>query len=332
MTIKDLLLLLKPGSGCDYHRLVLPLGYAGYDFNNGVGLTTEKLRGFKAIVFNRVPLNVKPETLKDLRAQYGHKIWIDIDDYWVLPEFHYLKRGWAKSDVTGRIMQFIKMADIVTCTTDRLASKIKDLNDKVSVIPNSLPFIEHSQFTFTRQPADYVRFGFVGGASHLRDVRQLIPVFQQYSQLPFKFCGYSERNGEAVKMADVFSNNGRNKNYTQVNMQPLDHYLYGYDDIDVCIAPLEDIEFNKYKSNLKVLEAGLKKCAIVCSPNACYTDTVPDNIATYAKSIKDWKEAFKKHMDKDYVKEQGEKVYEWVKQNYNLPEVNEARLKLIENL
>jgi hypothetical protein len=115
-------------------------------------------------------------------------------------------------------------------------------------------------------------------------------------------------------------------------MQPLDKYLYGYDDIDVAIAPLEDNEFNKYKSNLKILEAGLKKCAIICSPNACYTDTVPDNIVTYAKSIRDWKEAFKQYKDKDFAKERGEKVYEWVKQYYEMGEVNKLRSKLLESL
>lgn len=332
MNIKDLLVLFKPGSGCDYHRLALPLGYAGYDFINGKDLTVEKLQGFKAIAYNRIPLNIKTQTLVDLRAKYGHKIWMDVDDHWVLPSRHYLRAAWKKGQVTERIKDLLKIADVVTCTTQRLGDKVKEFNENVVVIPNSLPFIEHSQFTYVRQPADYVRFGFVGGASHLYDVRQIFPVFQHYNHMHFKYCGYSQINDHAKRMADAFSNNGKNKNYTQIDMQPLDMYLHGYDDIDVAIAPLEDVEFNKYKSNLKILEAGLKKCGIICSPNACYTDTVPDDIVTYARSIKDWKAAFKQYMDKDYAKERGEKLYEWVKQNYNLVEVNEKRLKLLESL
>ena len=331
MTVKEMLILFKPGSGCDYHRMALPYGYMGYDFSNGLNLTPEKVAGFKCIAFNRVPLNIDPDTIKRYKDN-GGLVLMDVDDYWILPSNHYLKSGWAKAGVSERIMKLLEIATVVTCTTERLASKVKEFNENALVIPNSLPFINHSQFTYTRQPSEHVRFGFVGGSSHLFDVRQIGPIFQHYSQLPFKFCGYSEKNDQAKKMDLVFSNYGKNKNYTHLEMQPLDKYLYGYDDIDVAIAPLEDNEFNKYKSNLKILEAGLKKCAIICSPNACYTDTVPDNIVTYAKSIRDWKEAFKQYKDKDFAKERGEKVYEWVKQYYEMGEVNKLRSKLLESL
>jgi len=332
MQLTELLLMLKPGSGCDYHRLVLPLGYAGYDFAQVANLTPEKVRSFKGIAYNRIPLTVKTETLVKLREQYGHKLWMDVDDHWELSHNHYLKASWTKGGVTERIKGLLKIADVVTCTTERLAGKVREFNSNAIVIPNALPFIDHSQFSFKRFDKDFVRFGFVGGASHLHDVRQLIPVFQQYSQMHFKFCGYSEKNDQTIKMAKVFSNDGKNKNYRQIGMQPLDSYLFGYNDLDVCIAPLEDVEFNKYKSNLKVIEAGLKKCAVICSPNPCYTDTVPEDVVTYAKSVKDWKAAFKQHMDIGYARERGEKLYAWVKENYDLVKVNEQRLKLLESL
>lgn len=332
MTLKDLLVFFKPGSGCDYHRLALPLGYAGYDFSQGVGLTPEKVQQFKGIAFNRIPLTVKTQTLINLRSQYGHKLWMDVDDHWVLPAKHYLNKTWVENKTTERIVELLKVSDVVTCTTERLASKVREYNPNAVVIPNALPFIDHAQFAYNRQDANHVRFGFVGGSSHLYDVMEIAPVFQHYNHMHFKFCGYNGKHSHVVKMAAIFSNNGKNPNYRQLDMQPLDSYLKGYDDLDVCIAPLEKEEFNKYKSNLKVLEAGLKKCAIICSPIECYTDTVPDTMVTYAKTVKDWKLAIKQHMDKDYAREKGQKLHDWVKQHYNLDTVNQLRMNLLAGL
>jgi len=220
-----------------------------------------------------------------------------------------------------------------TCTTERLASKIRPINSNVVVIPNALPFINHGdQFTSTKTTSSITRFGFVGGTSHKGDLMSIAPVFQYFNQLNFSYCGFSPRSKEAIGIQTLCSNVGKNLNYKSVDMAPLDKYMYAYDNLDCCIAPLLPEEFNKYKSNLKVLEAGLKKCALICSPNECYTDTVPAEVVTYCKSVKDWKEAIKKHQDLDYTKNRGEKLHEWVKTNYSLEEVNKQRLQLYESL
>lgn len=330
MTIHEMLPIYRLVSGCDYHRILLPFGYAGYDFNNCSNMTTEKLRTFKGIVFNRTPLTVKAETLIKLKNEYGTKVIMDLDDYWELYKGHYLYQRWMLSKTPERIKAYMGVADIVTCTTERLAEKARAYNKNVHVIPNALPFGLDDQFSDSKTPTDKTRFGFVGGTSHVADMRVIGPVFQHFNHIDFTYCGYTERSKEAVKIKDTCSNNMKNPNFKTVGQAPLDKYMNGYNGIDCCVAPLVDEEFNKYKSNLKVLEAGLKKCAIICSPNACYTDTVPDSVVTYCKSIKDWKEAIKKHQDLAYTKERGEKLYQWVKDNYNLIEVNKKRAEIYE--
>jgi len=330
--LSKILPIYKMTSGCDYHRILLPLGYMGYDFSLVQDMTTEKLQSFKIITFNRTPGGVNPQALRVLKSK-GAKIILDLDDYWYLYAGHYLNKHWVENKVPETIIQMIKIADVVTCTTERLASKIRFLNSNVVVIPNALPFINHGdQFTSTKTASSTTRFGFVGGTSHKGDLMSIAPVFQYFNQLNFSYCGFSPRSKEAIGIQTLCSNSGKNLNYKSVDMAPLDKYMYAYDNLDCCIAPLLPEEFNKYKSNLKVLEAGLKKCALICSPNECYTDTVPAEVVTYCKSVKDWKEAIKKHQDLDYTKNRGEKLHEWVKANYSLEEVNKQRLQLYESL
>lgn len=328
--INSILPLYRLTSGCDYHRIILPLGYAGFDFSICSSMTIEKLKTFKAILFNRTPLNVSIQSLVKMREEYGTKIFLDLDDYWELYKDHYLYERWNANKTPEKIILLMEQADLITCTTERLASKIRLYNPNVKVIPNAMPFNLNDQFSFARQSSSNVRFGFLGGASHVSDVKLIAPVFQHFKHLDFTYCGYIEGNPQATKIRDVFSNNMSNPNYKSVVMSPLDKYMYGYDKLDCCVAPLINEEFNKYKSNLKILEAGLKKCAIICSPNECYTDTVPETMVTYCKSIKDWKEAIKKHQDLDYTKEKGEKLYDWVNSNYNLADINKQRLDLYE--
>lgn len=331
-TLDNLLPLYKINSGCDYHRIVLPLGYAGYDFTSLQDMTTEKLRKYKTIIFNRVPINIPLKPLLKLKEEYGVKVIADIDDYWHLYPSHYLYSHWKREGVSEKIQEFIRIADLVTTTTDRLVGKIKEINSNVHVVPNALPFNTNDQFLYNKVNSNEIRFGFVGGSSHLHDVKTIAPIFQFYNNINFTYCGYSKKSPDSVKMSKIFSNYNTNRNYKNVEMAGLDSYMYGYDTLDCCIAPLVKVEFNKYKSNLKVLEAGLKKCSIICSNVECYTDTVPDTVVTYCNSIKDWKEAIRKHRDIDYTKERGENLYNWVKENYSLEEVNKKRLKLIEGL
>lgn len=332
MNLDKLFPIIKPGSGCDYHRIVLPLEHLGYDFKLLEGLTTEKFKTFTALMFNRVPKKAKLDSLLEVRKQYGTKVIADFDDFWELQPSHYLYTHWKEEKLAEKMKAFMEISDVVTCTTQRLADKIAALNQKVIVVPNAMPVNTEDQFKDRKTPTTETRFGFVGGVSHAGDLKMIWPVFQHYNHLNFTFCGYSETSPQAKRMEDTCSNNKKNPNYKREFIKPLDKYMESYDNLDCCIAPLTDDYFNQFKSNLKVLEAGIKRCAIICSPNPCYTDTVPDNLVTYCKTIKDWKEAFRKHKDLNYTQEKGHALYDWVITNYNLEDANKTRLNIIQSL
>lgn len=333
MNLEDILILEKENSGCDYHRIILPFSKMNYAFRDKLSLNKEDLLKCKCIHFNRLPLNINPELLVKFKQTYGVKIWMDLDDYWVLPKNHYLYPSWIKNHISEKIEYLFKHSDVVTCTTKRLANEIVPFTRRVEVIPNSLPFSEDiSQFSFVRKKSEHTRFGFIGGTSHNHDIKTLLPIMKDIKDIDVTYGGYTPKSKESNQIKEVLSYYGKNKNYKSIQNLPLNEYMSMYDAVDVSFAPLEHNKFTFNKSNLKVLEAGIKKCAIICSSNPTYTDTVPDNIATYCKTPNDWKLAFKKYQDVNFAKEQGLKVFNWVKENYNMDKINELRLSLIKSL
>lgn len=327
MEKSKILPLYIPTTGCDYHRIMLPFQERGYELRK---YSLEELEKVKMLVFNRY-IHQKEEVVTALKKDFGITFVQDMDDYWELYPTHYLFQTWKQNKTKEKMLWHMAQAVLTICSTERLAKKVEQLGFNTAVIPNSIPF--SGQFLPNRgEYTGPVRFGFVGGTSHLGDIHSIAYAIQAFPQLNFTLAGFTEKSSQCLGMARILGHHGKNPNFRTIGVKSLDTYMESYDTIDCCIAPLMDVEFNKYKSNLKVLEAGAKKCAIICSANECYTDTVPDDIVTYCKSIKDWKQAIKKHSDRAYTKERGEKLHDWVKTNYNMAEVNPKRFKLLTDL
>lgn len=62
-----------------------------------------------------------------------------------------------------------------------------------------------------------------------------------------------------------------NEHYVRQWTRDIDHYCTHYDTVDVLLVPLKDSRFNACKSQLKLIEAGFKQTAVVCSDFGPYT-------------------------------------------------------------
>jgi glycosyltransferase involved in cell wall biosynthesis len=122
--------------------------------------------------------------------------------------------------------------------------------------------------------------------------------------------------------------------------------LYGtmYNEADVVVTPLKNLNtFNMVKSQLKVVEAGAHHCPIICSNYGPYTiDDIEGKIDGKQKGflvdeINDspmkWYECMKYYVENpDKVKEHGENMYEYVRDNYEIGIVNQKRVDLFKKL
>ncbi len=336
MLIDNVVPLVKLGDGCSYYRIHLPFIHMGMDFEKAKKKPLEEHFSTARIVnWSREP-GIKIETLLLKQKEHSFKLIMDVDD----DIFSISVKSEFYSPYTSHWQELmkvlIKKSDIITCTTDRLRDRLLKLNENVVVIPNALP-IGLDQYSLpTRTEDEPVRFIYASGATHFWDLRSIAPVFSHFNNLHFSLAGYNNptnsNNNPWSKMERICSNNYNNPNYQRLPTKDLFSYMTHFDNANVAIAPLEDTYFNAGKSSLKAYEAGAKKCAFICSAVPPYTDDLPDDVVTFCKSVKDWKVAIKKHQNIEYATEQGEKLYQWVKENRNLETINQLRINLFKQL
>lgn len=304
----------------------------GFDFTTRTKAQLEEIR---IIAFNRVPQRLD---LVRKSTNLGAKLLMDLDDHWELYPEHPMYPMWTHNKMPTATIEMIKSVHAVTCTTSRLADKIKPFNKNVYVIPNAIPF----EGQFLSKGRDHLcrqtRFGYIGGSSHLADIKRIAGVFNHFPTLDFTLFGYQPMPpgnlGKNVwdQIQAVCNFNGNNPNFRRADSKSLDSYMEHYETIDIAIAPLKDTPFNTFKSSLKFYEAAAKACAFICSDMAPYSDDVPKDITFMCKTNKEWIDAIKKCKDPNLVSDLGAKSYAWVKEHRNMEKINKLRLEVYEEL
>lgn len=296
----------ESNTSCYYHRVKLPFSY----------LKCNPKR--ETFYFNRIP-SIGLDALRLLKIQ-GIRLMMDIDDHFKLPEDHYLYKSFKLSKTTEKLIECLKLADIVITSTDLLAKEVKQFNKNIVVIPNALPF-DQSQFTKNRQ-YDKTSMVYACGASHRQDIQLLKGI--ENRQLTI--AGYQSDNTEWAKFKMAFPSSRYQL------MMPLDKYMDCYNGHKIALAPLQDNIFNNCKSNLKTLEAGAKGLVLVASKVSPYLNKLDQSYVLYAENKEDWRIITNKLIKDDIFREdKAYKLAEHVRANYDLLKVNELRKQVIES-
>lgn len=325
--------IAKPNNGCDWHRLLLPFEKIEGDIKMGVhgdDETPELWEDCDVLIYNR-NVQCTPGRLKELREAYGFKIIVDVDDYWVLPGIHPLHHYWNYHKYGELILENIKLADMVWVTNERLRLKVLPYNSNVHVVPNATPDTLVRKFA-----SDKMRFIYAGTPTHVPDVKLLDGKFRRIYDEPFirnnaqfVLAGYDAKAHTANwdSMRHVFEHTGCSRILPTL---PIDKYMDHYSYADVSLVPLVDNEFNSCKSILKVLEAGAKGLPCIASAVEPYIDlyAAPGILWVYKPS--DWL----KHIrfcikNPGWVKKAGLELREFVKEHYDLDEINQTRQRLL---
>jgi glycosyltransferase involved in cell wall biosynthesis len=132
--------------------------------------------------------------------------------------------------------------------------------------------------------------------------------------------------------------NELNEAYVRVWTQPVTSYAKNYSKFDISLAPIKNHMFNRMKSQLKVIEAGFYKKAIIASDVGPYTidlkhclnhgNFVDGNalLVNENRNHSDWSKYIEKLLkNPNMVKDMGERLYETVKDKYDLNNVTKDR-------
>jgi hypothetical protein len=138
-----------------------------------------------------------------------------------------------------------------------------------------------------------------------------------------------------------------NEPYRRVWTKPISTYATNYNLFDVSLAPIEENIFNKVKSQLKVIESGFHKKAIIAQDFGPYQidiktaakfgggwdETGNGLLVSSNKNHKDWFKSIKKLiLEPEMVNVLSEKLYNTVKDTYSINKVTESRKDLYLNL
>lgn len=314
----------------------------------------------------------------------------DLDDYWLPGKEHPAYELVRKNNLETHIKNNLAEAQYVTTTTKLFADEISKINKNVFVLPNAID-PDESQFKAKTEKSDKLRFGWLGGSSHLYDLKLLEGTTNRLSEFKNEYqmylCGFDTRGsvteinpntGEQkqrpikpeetvwMRYEEIFTDNYKlvdeeqkahlmkfvdeeyhntNTFYTRVWTRPITNYAKNYSKFDVSLAPIKDTMFNRMKSQLKVIEAGFYKKAIIASDIGPYTLDIVHALdrgnftdgngllVDKGRNSGDWAKYMKKLIkNPTWAEDLGERLYETVNGTYDLKTVTNNRAEIYKSL
>jgi glycosyltransferase involved in cell wall biosynthesis len=331
-----------------------------------------------------------PALINTLKSM-GITVIVDLDDYWLPGKEHPIHTLIVQDKIHEKIVANLKVASYVTTTTKIFADEIRRHNKNVVVLPNAIDPNE-PQFKQPTEESDRIRIGWLGGSSHLHDLKLLEGFVGKNSgiqnKIQYVVCGFDtrgsvteinqqtgERRQRAIKpeetvwarYEEIFTNkysiidesykkflmefredetfDRSDLAYRRVWTKPVTTYAMNYSKFDISLAPIKDHIFNRVKSQLKVIEAGFYKKAIIASEVGPYTidlkHTLKNGIFGDGNALlvhenrnhSDWAKYIKTLVNNpNLIVDLGERLYETVKDTYDLRNVTKTRASFYKSL
>lgn len=323
----------------------------------------------------------------------GIKVVMDIDDLWFVDQRHPMYHHVKASKIGEKKIEMLKLADYVSTTTTIFAKTIKERLgiSNIVIFPNAVND-EEPQFKIDVEKSDKIRFGWLGGSSHLYDIELMSSGISSIhnshkGKVQFVLCGFDLR-GNVMELDE----NGNRRNrpikphetvwfryekfftddykvlteeykaylntfmevpYDDINepyrrrwTKDITTYAMNYNTFDVSLAPLVDSVFNANKSQLKIIEAGFHKKAVIASDVDPYTidlvsavnegvfnDKGNALLVGSKKNHKDWAKHMKRLIENpNMIEDLGNRLHETVKDTYSLRKTCKDRIEFLKTI
>lgn len=329
--------------GCYNVRCLFPLQALGFDGDRTTFLAyrmtpENKARAAEAsdiVVFHRPQREGKLELAKLLKKA-GKKIVFDNDDtvkddgglkFNEFIDEERIKQGLEKlNDATDK---FIEIADLVTCSTEKLAEEYRKINPNVIVLPNCIdPFYFDEPL---KNETDKIRIGVTGSVGITSDIEVLRPILEHYrGDKRIQLVLFSLPPAKDDKITrELYSEEYKFWDSMDIEWQPFVPAEEYYDKLnelrlDMIIIPRADNYFNRCKSNLKFLENSMLEIPTIAQAfdtgDSPYQQNPDDqNYMLLANTKEEWIEQIEKLItNKELREEMGKKAKEYVEENYNI--------------
>lgn len=276
-----------------------------------------EVKDCNVIVFQRVSSRIGMAVIQGFKSKHQKKTLIEIDDdvFGVdssNPGFATVAPGKPAYEWFKHQLEF---SDGAIVSTETLFDKYSKYNKNVFLVKNSIDFKMWDKLKPAPQNKK-IRIGWQGSAHHYEDLdilKDFLPkIFEKY-----------KKKIEVHIFGDV-PDYLANLDIIKHDVVPINMYPQTLKNLnfDIALAPLHDSEFNRAKSNLRVIEYGALKKAVVASgnKNLPYASVIKHGENGFlAETKEEWVECVSKLIESKELREEfGSNLYKDVKKNYNL--------------
>lgn len=242
--------------------------------------------------------------IRRYREITGAKVVLEFDDY--LPNVptrsiyrKKISQGWVK-----RMRRAIEQVDWLVVSTPTLAQEYAEFHPDIRIALNGLPADWWGSVKGQRRVGKKMRVGWAGGNSHTGDLAEIQSVVKDLqSELEWVFMGM-QPDGVVCEF------------HPGVPIEQYPAKLASL-DLDLAVVPLELNQFNRCKSNLRLLELGACGVPTICTDIDPYQGSLP--VTRVRNRYQDWVQAIRDHVaDPDACSRQGDALRDAVRRHWML--------------
>lgn len=221
-------------------------------------------------------------------------------------------------------LKSLEVFDALTVSTDSLKRFYSKHFPKelIYTLPNSIDFGERDRVynmkfaksKIFKKKKNEIRIGWTGSAAHWENLKHIesavIEILKEYPNTTFMYSGL---------FGDLFQEKSIRERVVPVRWSNLKNWAKFNREVnfDIALAPLMDNDFNRAKSNLRILEYASARYPVIASPIEPYLG-FEDEIL-YAKEDFDWYDKIKTLIeDEDVRKDMSEKLYKRAKKDFSI--------------
>jgi hypothetical protein len=310
--------LYGPGN----YRIIRPfkaLKAAGIDAKLIATLQPQYLEEGNVFVFQRIA-SIEYLEFFDWTRRKGKAFVFDMDDLLTeIPSNHPDYNFFSQFRYYTKVA--LREATLVTTSSKFLQAQLLRYNPNVMYIPNYIDRIlwekENTSKDSVKEecniPEDSIVIGWMGGHTHAEDLLMIKTsvenVVKKFKKVFLALIGFDPGFFDIPDEKKVC-----------ISFEKFGNYIKSLSLIDIGLAPLKNSLFSLCKSNLKILEYGMKKIATIASPVMPYKEIQKEGAPIFlASSPEEWENIIVELVKDESLRcKGGEELYNFVKSNYIL--------------
>jgi glycosyltransferase involved in cell wall biosynthesis len=268
--------------------------------------------------------------IQAIREKYKRPIFMEIDDYvFNLPGYNIASENYKPDgNLEWITRKQLELSDGIIVSTPTLKELYKSFNKNIYVVPNGLDIKQWGKVKVPTKKSDKVRIGFAGSQNHVGDIRliknALNRILKERDNVELYFWGACPEFFQDKKNIIM------DEEWVPVDKFPQKLADCGF---DIAIAPLKDNNFNRAKSNLRILENSILGTPVVASPLDDYKRTIKHGENGFLCNTDDeWYQTLTSLIDSvELRKKVGMNAKRFVQKNYDIADISKNYVEILKS-